>query len=52
MMEDNNLILIFVSLVAGQVSWGMEEPTWSEYIQTGVTFFTFSQTFSQTFSNV
>lgn len=38
-MEDNNLILIFVSLVAGQVSWGMEEPTWSEYIQTGVTFF-------------
>lgn len=39
MIEDNNLILIFVSLEAGQVSWGMEEHTWSECIQTGVTSF-------------
>lgn len=39
MTEENNLTFFFVSLVAGQGSWVMEEPTWLEYIQTGVIFF-------------
>lgn len=39
MTVENNLIFIFVSSVAGQGSWVTEEPTWSEYIQTGVIFF-------------
>lgn len=30
-----NLLFISASLAAGQVSWGMEEPTWSECTQTG-----------------
>lgn len=34
----NDSTFLSASLAAGQVSWAMEEPTWSECTQTGAVF--------------